>query len=269
MRSASPPPTLTTLWRRDGSIRQSPAAPHPRPPPLATLGRRESLATFCGERFGGHSRQRRRCPLNGAPSKRAPSRRWAAFLAKYRPDASPKEPRTVKTPLRGKISPPCIQNELVLARYARYVFKMPRKAPLGNTPREYFAIKCPFSRPNPLNHAWRTNLAAQPHPGGAVSVGRIPPCPAASAGRILPHGGSRRENLTTTGKRKTRSTGAATAAKALNPNHRENTRSPSAFSHRHSGDWQPRFRWCRIQRLSLHQAPGAYRQVPTQELCRG
>ena len=87
------------------------------------------------------------------------------ILAKYCPDAFPKEPRTVKTPLRGKISPPYIQNELVLARYARYVFKMPRKAPLGNTPREYFAIKCPFSRPNPLNHAWRTNLAAPPHPG--------------------------------------------------------------------------------------------------------
>lgn len=44
---------------------------------------------------------------------------------------------------------------------------MPRKAPLGNTPREYFAIKYPFSRPNPLNHAWRTNLAAPPHPGGS------------------------------------------------------------------------------------------------------
>ena len=176
---------------------------------------------------------------------------------------------------------------------------MPRKAPLGNTPREYFAIKCPFSRPNPLNHAWRTNLAAPPHPGGSrwanPAARRLPldescharrlpldesrharrlplgeSCrTAASAGRILPRGGSRRENLTTTGKRKTRSTGAATAAKALNPNHRENTRSPSAFSHRHSGDWQPRFRWCRIQRLSLHQAPGAYRQVPTQELCRG
>ena len=190
------------------------------------------------------------------------------ILAKYCPDAFPEEPRTVKTPLRGKISPPCIQNELVLARYARYVFKMPRKAPLGNTPREYFAIKCLFSRPNPLNHAWRTNLAAQPHPGGAVSVGRIPPCPAASAGRILPRGGSRRENLATSGKRKTRNTAAATDAKALNPNRRENTRSSSAFSHRHSGDWQPRFRLCRTQRLSLHQAPGAYRQVPTQELSR-
>ncbi len=108
------------------------------------------------------------------------------ILAKYCPDAFPKEPRTVKTPLRGKISPPCIQNELVLARYARYVFKMPRKAPLGNTPREYFAIKCLFSRPNPLNHAWRTNLAAPPHPGGAVSVGRIPPCAAAPVVRISP-----------------------------------------------------------------------------------
>ena len=178
------------------------------------------------------------------------------ILAKYCPDAFPKEPRTVKTPLRGKISPPCIQNELVLARYARYVFKMPRKAPLGNTPREYFAIKCPFSRPNPLNHAWRTNLAAPPHPG-------------APAGRILPRGGSRRENLATSGKRKTRNTAAATAAKALNPNHRENTRSPSASSRRHFGGWQPRFRLRRIRQLPLRQAPGAYRQVPTQELCRG
>ena len=57
-------------------------------------------------------------PLNKASSKRTPGRRKAAFLAKYRPDVFPKEPRTIKTPLHGKISPPCIQNELILARYA-------------------------------------------------------------------------------------------------------------------------------------------------------
>ena len=81
------------------------------------------------------------------------------FLAKYHPDAFPKEPLTGKTPFRGKISPPCIRNELVLARYAPHVFKMPCKAPFGNTSRGYLAIKAPFCRPNPSNHAWRATLA--------------------------------------------------------------------------------------------------------------
>ena len=112
--------------------------------------------------FETHSRTAKEHPSNGAPPKHAPSRRWAAFLAKYRPDAFPKEPRTVKTPLRGKISPPCIQNELVLARYARYVFKTSRKSPFGNTLRDYPATKTPFCRPNPLNHAWRADLATPP-----------------------------------------------------------------------------------------------------------
>lgn len=66
---------------------------------------------------------------------------------------------TGKPPFRGKISPPCIQNELVLARYAPHVFKMPCKAPFGNAPRGYLAIKAPFSRPNPSNHAQRAYIA--------------------------------------------------------------------------------------------------------------
>lgn len=53
-------------------------------------------------------------------------------------------------------------------------------------------------------------------------------------------------------------------AQTLNPNHRGKTRSSSAFSHRHSEGWQPRFRWGHIQQLPLHQAPEAYRQTPTQ-----
>lgn len=98
-------------------------------------------------------------PLNKASSKRTPGRRKATFLAKYRPDVFPKEPRTIKMPLHGKISPPCIQNELILARYAPHVFKMPCKAPFGNTSRGYLAIKTPFSRPNPSNHAQWANIA--------------------------------------------------------------------------------------------------------------
>lgn len=53
-------------------------------------------------------------------------------------------------------------------------------------------------------------------------------------------------------------------AQTLNPNHRGKTRSSSAFSHRRFEGWQPRFQWDRIQQLPLHQAPGAYRQTPTQ-----
>lgn len=56
--------------------------------------------------------------------------------------------------------------------------------------------------------------------------------------------------------------------KTLNPNHRGKTQSSSAFSHRRFEGWQPRFQWGRIQQLSLHQAPGAYRPVLTQEPSR-
>ena len=80
-------------------------------------------------------------------------------MARYRPDAFTKGPRTGKTPVRGNISPPCIQIQLILARYACHVSKKPRKAPLGNAPREHLAAKGRFRRPKPSNHARRANLA--------------------------------------------------------------------------------------------------------------
>lgn len=80
-------------------------------------------------------------------------------MARYRPDAFPKGPRTRKTPVRGNISPPCIQIQLILARYAWHVSEKPRRAPLGNTPREHLAAKGRFRRPKPSDHARRTNLA--------------------------------------------------------------------------------------------------------------
>ena len=61
------------------------------------------------------------------------------------PRCIPKRPRTGKGPLRGNISPPCIQNELALARYARHASEKPCKSPLEDTPREYLARKGPFS----------------------------------------------------------------------------------------------------------------------------
>ena len=65
-----------------------------------------------------------------------------------------------KTPVRGNISPACIQIQLILARYAWHASKKPRRAPLGNTPREHLAAKGRFRRPKPSDHARRTNLAA-------------------------------------------------------------------------------------------------------------
>lgn len=132
-------------------------------------------------------------PLNKASSKRTPGRRKAAFLAKYRPDVSPKEPRTIKTPLHGKISPPCIQNELILARYAPHVFKMLYKAPLEDTSGEHLAREGRFSLHRPLKscmtsescHARRIPLGESCH---ARWLHRANPAMHdGSTGRILSH----------------------------------------------------------------------------------
>lgn len=64
----------------------------------------------------------------------------------------PKRHSTGKRPLRGNISPLCIQNELVLARFARRVSEKPCKPPFWNAPREKLARKGRFSRPRPSNH---------------------------------------------------------------------------------------------------------------------
>ena len=81
-------------------------------------------------------------------------------MARYRPDAFPKGPRTGKAPVRGNISPACIRIQRILARYACHVSEKPRRAPLGNAPREHLATKGRFRRPKPSNHARRANLAA-------------------------------------------------------------------------------------------------------------
>lgn len=80
-------------------------------------------------------------------------------VARYRPDAFPKGPRMGNAPVRGNISPACTQIQLILARYACHVSKKPRRAPLGNAPREHLAAKGRFRRPKPSDHARRTNLA--------------------------------------------------------------------------------------------------------------
>ena len=71
-------------------------------------------------------------------------------MAIFCPGVSQKRPRTGKGPLRGNISPPCIQNELALARYARHASEKPRKPPSEDTPREDLARKGHFSLHGPL-----------------------------------------------------------------------------------------------------------------------
>ena len=66
-------------------------------------------------------------------------------VAIFSPHASPRGPRTGKSPARGKIRAPCIRNELALARYARHASEKPCKQPFGNTPREDLARKGRFS----------------------------------------------------------------------------------------------------------------------------
>lgn len=86
-------------------------------------------------------------------------RSQAAIRGKFCASCIPKAPRTGKAPLPGNISPPCIQNELTLARFARHVSEMPCKSPFGNTPREDLATKGSFRCTDPSNHARRANLA--------------------------------------------------------------------------------------------------------------
>ena len=76
-----------------------------------------------------------------------PGRQSVAIFSLH---ASRKWPRMGKSPLRGKIRAPCIQNELALARCARHVSEKPRKSPSEDTPRAYLARKGCFSLHKPL-----------------------------------------------------------------------------------------------------------------------
>ena len=89
-------------------------------------------------------------------AKCVPGRQSVASFALH---ASRKRPRTGKSPVRGSILPPCIQNELAMAGYARYASEKPRKPPFGNARREDLARKGSFRCTGPSNHARRANLA--------------------------------------------------------------------------------------------------------------
>lgn len=62
-------------------------------------------------------------------------------MARFSLDVCQKGPRTEKHRLFGNISPICIQNKLVLARFTRCVSKKPCKPLFGNTYRKKLARK--------------------------------------------------------------------------------------------------------------------------------
>ena len=112
-----------------------------------------------------------------------PGRRSVAAFSLH---AFPKVPRTGKAPVRGNISPPCIQNELASARYSRHASEKPRKRAFGNTPREDLAMKGPFSLRGPLEsctarrscHSWVLRLSALIFLGWGRPPRRCAPCAA-------------------------------------------------------------------------------------------
>lgn len=131
--------------------------------PANCIPRRPAHSNVCSQCALGRSATAR-CPRNAFPS----AWRWryvdvmrsrVSDDGNILPRCIPKRPRTGKGPLRGNISPPCIQNELALAGYARHVSEKFCKSPLEDTPREYLARKGPFRCANPSNHARRADLA--------------------------------------------------------------------------------------------------------------
>ncbi len=100
-------------------------------------------------------------------------------MASFALHVSQKVPRTGKAPLPGSISPPCIQNELTLARFARHVSEKPCKSPSEDASREYLARKEPFLLHRPLEscttrescHSWVFRLGVAGEARGEAGRG--------------------------------------------------------------------------------------------------
>ncbi len=80
-------------------------------------------------------------------------------VATFSLHAFPKGPRTGKAPVRGNISPPCIQNELASARYARRASESPANGRSGIHRAKILPGRGPFRCARPSDHARRADLA--------------------------------------------------------------------------------------------------------------
>ena len=159
--------------------------------PANCIPRRPAHSNVCSQCALGRSATAR-CPRNAFPSAWRwryvdVMRSWVSDDGNILPRCIPKRPRTGKGALRGNISPPCIQNELALARYARHASEKPCKSLLEDTPREYLARKGHFSLHGPSNHARRADLATIQRSQGLAN-GRQEELGIASALRIAADG---------------------------------------------------------------------------------
>ena len=141
-----------------------------------TFGGRPVVARLCRDAPHGRLPMTEMCSPASDSGKISPrcvfGRRSVAAFSLH---AFPKGPRTGKAPVRGNISPPCIQNELALARYARRASEKPRKQSSGNTPREDLARKGPFSLHRPLKSCTARESC---HPASTNRPGARDPCAA-------------------------------------------------------------------------------------------
>ena len=137
--SAAVPFSGARRWQ-DAREMRSPASDSGKISPRCVFGL-SAMAVFRRGAFSGGSSRGEIMPWC------VPGRRSVAAFSLH---AFPKGPRTGKAPVRGNISPPCIRNELALARYARRVSEKPRKSPSEDTPREDLARKGPFSLRGPF-----------------------------------------------------------------------------------------------------------------------
>ena len=80
-------------------------------------------------------------------------------MAIFCPGVSQKRPRTGKGPLRGNVSPPCIQNELALADMRAMYPKSPANRRWRIHRAKILPGRGPFRCTNPSNHARRADLA--------------------------------------------------------------------------------------------------------------
>ena len=156
-RSASLRPAVSALnGRRANAAPRPDAASPPRGPAAPAWPRRRrpppgsSAAAASTDAFGYAHMSATRSRLFGSGKMLAKCVPGCLAVARLCSDAFPKGPRTGKTPVRGNISPPCIQNELVLARYARHVSKKPCKSSLEDTPSGDLATNRCFYRPRSL-----------------------------------------------------------------------------------------------------------------------
>ena len=113
------------------------------------------------------------------------------WLARIAPHASLSRRVREKGPLPGNICAKCMLLEIKMARSSPYASISGCNRAIQDTWRANLAIKAPFSRRGPGNHAWREDVASAARPFAAAVRGprarelaELALCPAAGSGSL-------------------------------------------------------------------------------------